>query len=86
MWRRAALAGAAALSGASRATAPPPGSRPRVVVLGTGWAAFAFLRTLERGAFDVAVVSPRNHMLFTPLLSSTAAGAQQQLRISSMFH
>ena len=80
MWRRAALAGAAALGGASRAAAAPtspPGSRPRVVVLGTGWAAFAFLRALERCAFDVAVVSPRNHMLFTPLLSSTAAGSLQ---------
>ena len=78
MWRRAVLAGAAALTSGSRTALPaaPTASRPRVVVLGTGWAAFAFMRALERRAFDVTVVSPRNHMLFTPLLSSTAAGAR----------
>jgi hypothetical protein len=50
-------------------------ARPRVVVLGTGWGAFAFMRALDHARFDVHVVSPRNHMLFTPLLASTAVGA-----------
>jgi hypothetical protein len=50
-------------------------ARPRVVVLGTGWGAFAFMLALDHARFDVRVVSPRNHMLFTPLLASTAVGA-----------
>lgn len=75
-------------------------SRPRVVVLGTGWGSFPLARNLDKKLFDVHVVrcaaplasalvlalkrkqaislvvwySPRNHMVFTPLLTSTAVG------------
>lgn len=49
-------------------------SRQRLLVLGTGFGAFALLRGIDRRAYDVTVVSPRNHFLFTPLLPSTSVG------------
>jgi len=65
-------------------TAPPrqmpslgptrPGEKPRVVVLGTGWAACRLLKDVDTRAYDVVCVSPRNHMVFTPLLASTCVG------------
>jgi len=48
--------------------------RPRVAVLGTGWASFALLKHIKHEAFDVTCISPRNHLVFTPLLASTASG------------
>jgi NADH:ubiquinone reductase (non-electrogenic) len=47
--------------------------RPRLVILGTGFAAFNLLKTIGDG-YSVSVVSPRNHFLFTPLLPSTTVG------------
>lgn len=87
-------------------------TKPRVVVLGTGWSSFAAVKHLDHRLFDIHVVrlvrlrssirrrrrmtvarhgserqtsaescatrvlccSPRNHMLFTPLLASTSVG------------
>jgi NADH:ubiquinone reductase (non-electrogenic) len=46
----------------------------RIVVLGTGFASFSFARTIDLRRYDVTVVSPRNHFLFTPLLPSTTVG------------
>lgn len=54
--------------------ATKPGEKPRVVVLGTGWAACRFLKGLDTKIYDVVCVSPRNHMVFTPLLASTCVG------------
>jgi NADH:ubiquinone reductase (non-electrogenic) len=51
-----------------------PGEKPRVVVLGTGWAACRLLKDVDTRAYDVVCVSPRNHMVFTPLLASTCVG------------
>lgn len=49
-------------------------SRERVVVLGTGFAGIRFARNLDPRRFDVTIISPRNHFLFTPLLPSTTVG------------
>ncbi len=46
----------------------------KVVVLGSGWAGFRFLKGIDQKFFNVSVVSPRNHFIFTPLLSSTTVG------------
>lgn len=54
--------------------ATKPGEKPRVVVLGTGWAACRFLKGLDTQVYDVVCISPRNHMVFTPLLASTCVG------------
>ncbi len=48
--------------------------RPKLVVLGTGFAAFSFLHHIDFRRYEVCVVSPRNHFLFTPLLPSTTVG------------
>ena len=54
--------------------ATKPGEKPRVVVLGTGWAACRFLKGIDTKIYDVVCISPRNHMVFTPLLASTCVG------------
>lgn len=36
--------------------------------------ACALLQVIDVDLFDVVVVSPRNHFLFTPMLPSTAVG------------
>ena len=48
--------------------------KPRVIVVGAGWAGYRVASDLDKKKFDVVVVSPRNHFLFTPLLPSTAVG------------
>jgi NADH:ubiquinone reductase (non-electrogenic) len=50
------------------------GDGVRVVILGSGFGAFRLLRGMRRLAVDVAVISPRNHFVFTPLLASTTVG------------
>lgn len=53
---------------------PDSGPRPKVVILGTGFAAFSLLHHLDGRRYDISVVSPRNHFLFSPLLPSTTVG------------
>ncbi|OIT00844.1 PREDICTED: internal alternative NAD(P)H-ubiquinone oxidoreductase A1, mitochondrial-like [Nicotiana attenuata] len=48
--------------------------KPRVVVLGSGWAGCRLMKDLDTSIYDVVCVSPRNHMVFTPLLASTCVG------------
>lgn len=48
--------------------------RPRLVVLGTGWGAARLVRDIDPSKWDITVISPRNHMVFTPLLASTCVG------------
>ena len=48
--------------------------KPKVVVVGAGWAGYRMASDLDKKKYDVYVVSPRNHFLFTPLLPSTAVG------------
>ncbi|TXG74407.1 hypothetical protein EZV62_002986 [Acer yangbiense] len=50
------------------------GEKPRVVVLGSGWAGCRLLKDVDTSIYDVVCVSPRNHMVFTPLLASTCVG------------
>ncbi|EGC35739.1 hypothetical protein DICPUDRAFT_97816 [Dictyostelium purpureum] len=48
--------------------------KEKLVLLGTGWASYSYLKHLNTIKYDVTVVSPRNHFLFTPLLTSSAVG------------
>lgn len=50
-----------------------PPALPRLVVLGAGFGAFNLIKKLADD-FDITVVSPRNHFVFTPLLPSTTVG------------
>lgn len=52
----------------------PHTNKHHLVILGTGFAAISILKRVDLGHYDVTVVSPRNHFLFTPLLPSTTAG------------
>ncbi|MEM9800427.1 MAG: NAD(P)/FAD-dependent oxidoreductase [Planctomycetota bacterium] len=46
--------------------------RPRVVIVGGGFAGLQIARSLERAAVDVVVVDRQNHHLFQPLLYQVA--------------
>lgn len=46
----------------------------QLVILGTGWASYSVFRNVNRNLYRIIVVSPRNHFLFTPLLTSTTVG------------
>lgn len=48
--------------------------KTKLVVLGTGFGAFSALKELDTDIFDIKIVSPRNHFLFTCLLPSTTVG------------
>lgn len=49
-------------------------SKPHLVILGTGFGGFSLLQNIGADFYDVTVISPRNHFLFTPLLPSTTVG------------
>ncbi|XP_016484361.2 internal alternative NAD(P)H-ubiquinone oxidoreductase A1, mitochondrial-like [Nicotiana tabacum] len=48
--------------------------KPRIVVLGSGWGGCRLMKDIDTNIYDVVCVSPRNHMVFTPLLASTCVG------------
>mmetsp|Transcript_64869 Transcript_64869/g.152510 ORF Transcript_64869/g.152510 Transcript_64869/m.152510 type:complete len:581 (+) Transcript_64869:62-1804(+) len=56
--------------GASPAESP----KPKILVLGTGWAAHAIAKIVDVGKVDVTVISPRNYFIFTPMLAAAAVG------------
>ncbi|KAF9992394.1 hypothetical protein BGZ79_003120 [Entomortierella chlamydospora] len=49
-------------------------SQGRVMILGSGWGGFKLLKDMDKNAYQIVAVSPRNHFLFTPLLASTSVG------------
>lgn len=48
--------------------------KERIVILGTGWGSYSFLKTIDTTIFDVTVISPKNYFLFTPMLAASAVG------------
>jgi NADH dehydrogenase len=58
--------------------------RPRVVVVGTGFAGFHCLRTLERRLPDaeIVAVNPTDYMLYVPLLPEVAGGTLDPRRVA----
>lgn len=59
---------------ASSSSSPSDGQREKVVVLGTGWGAAAFLKGIDTRLYDVTVISPRNYFVFTPMLAGASVG------------
>ena len=49
-------------------------TKEKVVVLGTGWGAAAFLKGIDTSRYDVTVISPRNYFVFTPMLAGASVG------------
>ena len=50
------------------------GSRPRLVIVGTGWAGFYIAEYIDTKLYDVSIISPRRTSAYTPLLASAACG------------
>src|SRR5262245_24951686 len=48
--------------------------KKRLVILGGGFGSYRLALGLREDLYDVTVVSPRDHFLFTPLLASTTVG------------
>ncbi len=60
-------------------------ARPRIVIVGAGFAGFQAARTLSkisRGAADIVIVNPTDYFLYLPLLPEVAAGILEPRRVS----
>lgn len=55
-------------------TFPNGEKKKSLVILGSGWGAISLLKNLDTTLYNVALVSPRNYFLFTPLLPSVPTG------------
>jgi NADH dehydrogenase len=49
-------------------------TKPRLVIIGSGWGAVSVLKGLDKDKYNVTVVSANNYFLFTPLLPSATVG------------
>ena len=56
--------------------------KKRIVVLGSGWGAASFLKEIDTDLYDVTVVSPRNHFVFTPMLAGASVGTVEYRSIT----
>ncbi|KAF0273899.1 hypothetical protein FOG51_01470 [Hanseniaspora uvarum] len=45
-------------------------NKKKLVILGTGWASITLLKSIDTSLYDITIISPRDHFLFTPLLPS----------------
>eukprot|EP00298_Acanthocystis_sp_HF-20_P007391 c16999_g1_i1.p1 GENE.c16999_g1_i1~~c16999_g1_i1.p1 ORF type:complete len:472 (-),score=194.58 c16999_g1_i1:98-1513(-) len=63
-----------ALRSLFRKPIPSGYTKKKLVVLGCGWGGFHVAKYVDKSLYDVRVISPTNHFLFTPLLPSTAVG------------
>jgi len=50
-------------------------TKEHVVVLGSGWGAASFISELDPDLYDITVISPRNHFIFTPMLAGASVGS-----------
>ncbi|MGA5300978.1 NAD(P)/FAD-dependent oxidoreductase [Nucisporomicrobium flavum] len=60
-------------------------ARPRIVIVGAGFAGFETARTLARlarGAADIVLINPTDYFLYLPLLPEVAAGILEPRRVS----
>jgi len=61
-------------------------TRPRVLIIGAGFAGFHCARQLERKLeaheAEVALVTPRNYLIYSPLLPQVAAGLLSPMAVA----
>jgi NADH dehydrogenase len=60
-------------------------SRPRIVIVGAGFAGYQAARTLSRkmrGAAEIVLVNPNDYFLYLPLLPEVASGELEPRRVS----
>ena len=48
--------------------------KQRLAILGSGFASLSLVKRIDLSSYKIAIISPRNHFLFTPLLPSTTVG------------
>lgn len=51
--------------------------KPRLLVIGSGWASHAFIKVIDTDKFRVLNVSPTNYFVFTPMLASSSVGTTE---------
>ena len=56
--------------------------RPRVLVIGSGWAAHALVKIVDADLYRLLVVSPRNFFIFTPMLAASSVGTVEYRSIT----
>ena len=69
----------------NRLRAQADGPRPRVVVVGGGFAGFYALRRLQRslrGTAELVLVNPTDYLLYSPLLPEVATGVVEARHIA----
>lgn len=57
-----------------KSVASPRNLKPEILVVGSGWAGYTLARQANKALMNVTLLSPRNHFLFTPLLTTTTVG------------
>jgi NADH:quinone reductase (non-electrogenic) len=60
-------------------------ARPRIVIIGAGFAGFQAARTLSRisrGAAEIIIINPTDYFLYLPLLPEVATGILEPRRVS----
>lgn len=57
-------------------------TKEKIVILGTGWGAAAFLKDIDTDKYDVTVISPRNYFVFTPMLAGASVGTVEYRSIT----
>ena len=60
-------------------------ARPRIVIVGAGFAGFTAARELSRlarGGADIVIINPTDYFLYLPLLPEVAAGVLEPTRVS----
>ena len=68
-------ASAAGVNGQTESAEHSSATRPRVVVIGSGFAGFFAARRLLKADVDLTVLSASDGMLYAPLLPDVAVGA-----------
>lgn len=68
--------------GVGDGAALPTTTREKVLVLGSGWGAQAYLSGLDAARYEVTIISPRNYFLFTPMLAGAAVGTVEYRSIT----
>ncbi|KIW23433.1 uncharacterized protein PV07_11628 [Cladophialophora immunda] len=49
-------------------------NKPRIVIVGSGWAGFYLAENIDLNAYSITLISPRRTSAYTPLLASAAVG------------